>query len=129
MQLLNLLIKQNSYSTVETLKDALDDIDGIENKYGGATITAKIASQTTKIFIENDSSDEEKQKAIDEFNNISRGTKVNNWQELNTHKEKIYTYYEYIQFKRGIYKCTNVEYEKTTGRITRMEFEFTGKIQ
>lgn len=41
-------------------------------------------------------------------------------------------YYEYMQFKRGIFKCTNLEYSDVsttgTGRISKMDFEFTGEI-
>ena len=41
-------------------------------------------------------------------------------------------YYEYMQFKRGIFKCTNLEYSDEsstgTGRISKMDFEFTGTI-
>lgn len=38
-------------------------------------------------------------------------------------------YYEYIQFKKAIFKCTKVVYdEKATGRIIELDFEFTGNI-
>ena len=37
-------------------------------------------------------------------------------------------YYEYMQFKRGVFKCTNLEYDNNTGRVTKIDFEFTGKI-
>lgn len=41
-------------------------------------------------------------------------------------------YYEYMQFKRGIFKCTNLGYSDVsttgTGRVNRMDFEFTGEI-
>ena len=37
-------------------------------------------------------------------------------------------YYEYMQFKRGVFKCTNLEYDNNTGRVTKIDFKFTGKI-
>jgi len=37
-------------------------------------------------------------------------------------------YYEYMQFKRGIFKCTNVGYDETTGRVKKIDFIFTGNI-
>ena len=43
--------------------------------------------------------------------------------------EEVRKYYEYVQFKRAHFKCTNVEYNKKTGRIIKMEFEFTGKFE
>lgn len=44
-------------------------------------------------------------------------------------KEKIYTYYEYMQFKRAKFNCENTEYNPKTGRIIKMEFKFNGKIE
>lgn len=41
-------------------------------------------------------------------------------------------YYEYMQFKRGIFRCTNMEYDRGTGRtnrVTEIDFEFTGNIK
>lgn len=37
-------------------------------------------------------------------------------------------YYEYMQFKRGVFKCENLEYHSASGRVNKIEFEFTGKI-
>lgn len=37
-------------------------------------------------------------------------------------------YYEYMQFKRGVFKCTNLEYDSVTGRVIKIDFLFTGKI-
>lgn len=126
----NKLIKQKEYNTTTSLKNALDDIDKIEADYGGAVATAELASNITKIFIDsNSSTNEQKNKAIKEFNNISKGQKITYFSQLENHKEKIYTYYEYIQFKRGIFKCTGVDYDKNTGRIILMTFKFTGKLQ
>lgn len=36
-------------------------------------------------------------------------------------------YYEYVQFKRGIFKCTKVKYSPM-GRIVEMDFKFTGEF-
>lgn len=55
---------------------------------------------------------------------------MNNMLGINTaeNKEKVYTYYEFMQFKRANFECTGVEYNSGTGRIISMNFEFTGKI-
>lgn len=37
-------------------------------------------------------------------------------------------YYEYVQFKRANFNCTEVKYNEYTGRIEKMEFEYTGVI-
>lgn len=43
-------------------------------------------------------------------------------------KEDVCRYSEYKQFKRARFKCTNFEYDKSTGRVSKLEFEFTGEI-
>ncbi len=45
-------------------------------------------------------------------------------------KDKVYTYYEFMQFKRARFDCipAEVEYNNGTGRITKMGFKFTGKF-
>lgn len=38
-------------------------------------------------------------------------------------------YYEYMQFKRGIFECTELKYdESNSGRVQRISFRFTGNI-
>ncbi len=72
----------------------------------------------------------EQETAIKLWNNNAK-RKVKEYEELNTdsNKNAIYTYYEFIQFKRAIFKCTNVGYDDGTGRIISMSFEFTGKFK
>ena len=47
-------------------------------------------------------------------------------------KEHIYSYYEYMQFKRALFNSVSnaIKYddENGTGRIIQMKFEFTGKL-
>lgn len=40
-------------------------------------------------------------------------------------------YYEYYQFKKGIFKCesTDITYDQPTGRVSTIKFTFTGKIE
>ena len=49
--------------------------------------------------------------------------------KLITEEASIMKYYEYYQFKRGIFKCTNVSYDNITGRVSEIDFSFTGKIE
>ena len=75
--------------------------------------------------------EQDKEKAIKLWNNNAK-TKVTKYEELNTdyNRDAIYTYYEFIQFKRAIFECTNVGYDYgRTGRITSMKFKFTGKFK
>ncbi len=50
---------------------------------------------------------------------------------INTLKDKanVMKYYEYYQFKKGIFKCTNIEYDSTSNRVKTIDFKFTGNIQ
>lgn len=41
-----------------------------------------------------------------------------------TIKTDVYKYYEYTQFKRCIFKCTNMEYNNETSRIEKIEYKF-----
>ncbi len=133
------LIKLDDYEISNT-NNTFDDqirgtVDAIEGKYGQESATNLVIG-ITKIFISDTSSENKKKEAILSFNIAS--TKVTlptsnsvttNWNTLKTYKEDIYTYYEYVQFKRARFKCEKVEYNKETGRIVEMDFKFTGKIQ
>ena len=44
-------------------------------------------------------------------------------------RKEIYEYYEYTQFTKAKFKCTKMEYSPTTGRVTNLEFVFTGEIE
>ena len=48
-----------------------------------------------------------------------------------THGENIMKYYEYYQFKKGIFECTSTDitYDQPTGRVIGIRFTFTGKIE
>lgn len=59
----------------------------------------------------------------------SRNTKVQEEYDdiINTNGviyKDICTYYEYIQFKRAYFDCSDTKYNKNTGRIIEMTFEY-----
>lgn len=54
---------------------------------------------------------------------------MNKWNNINTNKEAVYQYYEYVQFKRAKFNCIGVIYDEQTGRIREMKFEFTEKFE
>lgn len=41
----------------------------------------------------------------------------------------MYKYYEYVQFKKAVFKCTKLNYDASTGKVNELRFEFTGKIE
>lgn len=64
-----------------------------------------------------------------DHNDLSKYREITGDEELTEDEKKdILKYYEFVQFKRAHFDCTNVEYNKNTGRVIKMEFKFNGKI-
>lgn len=61
------------------------------------------------------------------FNPPNNPTNVYNT-KIKSKQKEVNIYYEYIQFTRAHFDCTNVEYNPNTGRISYMEFKFNGTI-
>lgn len=113
-------------------------IDDLEKEYGADSLNA-LTTGLTKIFLDGNPSKEEKVQAIENFNSASRkiditirsnsDADVNTaWNTLQSYKSDIYSYYEYVQFKRLHFKCTKTDYDNKTGRIIEMDFESTGEF-
>lgn len=107
---------------VNQLNTILNEVNQIETIYGGADRASKIAKIIGKIYDTTNTNE-----AIEKFNAISE-FKVNNSNELNSEKNRVYSYYEYVQFKKAVFKCTKLTYDDVSGRVNEMKFEFTGKI-
>lgn len=114
--------KINQFTQLVTQKvtaiEEIADEDGLQNLVVGIS---NLFGKTNE---------QDKEKAIKLWNNNAK-TKVTKYEELNTdyNRDAIYTYYEFIQFKRAIFECKNVEYDDGTGRIISMSFDFTGKFK
>ena len=107
-----------------------NEIDRLENTYGQDSLT-NLTTNLTAIFISDRSQQSEKEKAVRDFNVASKKLDISSFDEIDedsTIREDVYKYYEYIQFKRAYFNCTNVKYNSKTGRIISMEFEATGKL-
>lgn len=146
----NLLIKDNKYTINEITNtfenDIKNTIDTLERVYGQDSLT-NLTTNLTKIFPEKEilkkyEQDKETYRnqitvLVKTFNEASRKIKIENPTDLDkvasqetkkTIREDVYTYYEYVQFKRAHFDCTNIEYDNNTGRITKMDFKFNGNI-
>ena len=131
------LIQSDSY-TVDAIENKFEkDISGIvanlEKTYGADSLSNLVTGRT-KIFIDDSSSEEKKQVAVDTFNIASKNKKADNFLQLRinsstNYRKNVYTYVEYIQFKRAKFDCDKVEYDPKTGRIIKMEFNFTGNFE
>lgn len=126
----NLLIKNSNEYTISSTVNTFDDIitkgTNIEKEYGSNV--SQISKLISSFFSEEVKNDTNKQEiAVKKFKALSRKN-VNNYNELLGCKNDIYIYYEYTQFKRGVFKCMNLTYDQPTGRVSSMEFTFSGKI-
>ncbi len=112
----------NEFTTKVTEKvtaiEKIADEDGLQNLVVGIS----------NLF--DKKSEQDQEKAIKLWNNNAK-IKVEKYKDLDTfaNKDAIYTYYEFIQFKRAIFECKNVKYDDGTGRIISMSFDFTGKFK
>ena len=130
------LITSNVYtqSNIEnTFKEKIQNpVDVLEGTYGRDVLT-NLTTSLTKIFIEDSGATvTEKKDAVDTFNKISTRVKATGWDDIkgtSTIRKDVYTYYEYVQFKRGRFDCEGIEYDPETGRVVKMTFHFTGKFQ
>lgn len=136
------LIRRSSYTISSTSNDFENrikgTIDNLEDEYDSDSLS-KLTTGLSKIFLDGSPSKEEKIEAIETFNSLSKKKSItlrsNNdadinsaWNELNGYKEDVYTYYEYIQFKRLHFDCTEANYNNQTGRIVEMTFTSNGKF-
>ena len=125
----NLLINSNEYtisSTVNTFDEIIAEGARIERTYGSNV--SQISKLISLLFSDEVKNDENKKaNAVKKFNSLSK-TKVTNYNVLLGYKNDIYKYYEYMQFKKGVFNCENLTYDNSTGRVNNMKFTFSGKI-
>lgn len=133
------LITQEKYSQSNTEnqfeKYISSKISTIEKNYG-TDVIQKLATSVSKIYVDENASYKTKMNAVLAYNSIKgkklsieKGSINQSIKEINKSKNDVYTYYEYMQFKRAYFNCESVEYSKKTGRITKMYFKFNGTIE
>lgn len=129
----NKLITNSTY-TIDGNKNIFESeiketIDNLESEYGKDSLT-NLSTNLTRIFIDSNSSTEQAE-AVNKFNSTSkkvRATKFSDIAKDSKIRNDVYKYYEYVQFKRARFNCTKTDYNKNTGRIIELDFEFTGKF-
>ncbi len=140
----NLLITKSSYTisektataTTNTFEaDVKGKIENLEDAYGQNSLT-NLTTNLTKIFVDSIRNADEEAKIVKNFNDASKVVKITSFSDIDktgpikgsTIRNDAYTYYEYVQFKRGHFDCKDIDYDSNTGRITKMIFEFNGKF-
>lgn len=134
----NLVYTQSD--TINKFGQINDFASETEQRYGGADSATRLAKSIDAIFLSDQQltqnrglglTDEESWKnAIKKFNSYSTKLTVNSKSTLFAEKERIYKYYEYVQFKRGKFNSISSElkYDSVTGRVYYMKFDFNGEI-
>lgn len=116
-------------------------MDNIERNFGSGTMTS-LTTNITKIF-PTTSSESNQNEAVINFKNICKTNTIKTlsgktfnvsdieWKDLEEDspiRNDVYTYYEYVQFKRAHFDCESVKYNENTGRIVYMKFVSNGKF-
>lgn len=111
---------------------------GIEKLYGNSDMAAKVAKNINsldykKVMANNNMTENlAKESVIADFNALT-GKNVTTYSDvteyIGNNSDAIYKYYEYYQFKKGIFECTNITYDSVSGRVSKIEFKFTGKLE
>lgn len=140
----------NNTSRTKNFIQVLNEANGIEAMYGdsndGATKVAKNLGNIEKTRAADNYYGKSfntlttlEKKALEErcvknFN-IASGESATTYAEVETYigsnqGEKMKKYWEYYQFKRGIFKAKGIQYDnEASGRVISLSFEFTGKIE
>lgn len=139
------------------LENSLDDlVESIESwavgECGDLTSANNIAKSMSSIALSKSQLDynlsyegmtyeESYQVALNTYNSLTNGTKYTTGDSiLSIYKDMIKNicdggndsilgYYEYYQFKKGVFECTGIGYDSDTGRVSSIEFTFTGEIE
>ena len=110
-------------------ENIIDTITNLENDWGGTDNATKIAKGYEAIFV-NPKSEEDKTNAVKKFNYLSSnnpGYSVTGYAQMTSEqKDNAFKCYEYMQFKRSVFKSASnsIKYDDATGRITNMAFNF-----
>ena len=107
----NSILIKTSYNQDNIKSELLNEIQRIEKKYEIKYIS-KLVSNISNVVDDNNGENKAKEilnKSTIKFNEVKDDTKK---------------YYQYTQFKKAYFNCTNRAYDQNTGRIVSMTFEF-----
>lgn len=124
-------------NAINTFKNLIDTANKIEEEFGGSDYASKISKNYDSIFLSPSQVEQEMKKgytesqvwdnAVKKYNSLTKNT-VATKDQLLKKNDSVLKYYEYMQFKRGVFKCRKLDYDNISGRVKTIEFEFTGKI-
>ena len=124
---------QDGQTTKNPLESIIKTATDLENDWGGSDNATKIAKGIKAIFLENTPTPPSENQKIDAVKkwNYSSSKKypltLEGYNKMNSdQKANAYKYYEYVQFKKAVFKSdsSSLKYDNVTGRITEMVFNF-----
>ena len=92
------------------LENIMKGMQSLENQYG-ANVLSKLVSDRDNLDIYGGNGSKDLKQVLGKI------------MEVPQNRNDILKYEQYIKFKRADFKCTNTEYNKSTGRITKLIFE------
>lgn len=121
-------LKYTQSAVSNAFLDILIETGKIETRYGGVDSATKIAKGFESMKALNDDAAIKKFKSY--CTNATTSSSITTKDDVLGERENAYAYWEYIQFKKGIFKFVSSpdEYDKTSGRIVKMTFQFTGNF-
>ena len=123
---------QAGQTTKNPFENIIKTATDLEKAWGGSDNATKIAKGIKAIFLDDTPTitDNQKKDAVKKWNYSSSKEypmTVAGYNAMNS-EQKIdaYKYYEYMQFKRSVFKSdsNSIKYDNETGRIIQMVFNF-----
>lgn len=114
----NWLFTKNTYTEDSNTSQFEQDIVSKVNEIEGNKMIQTLVLNINTILNKNDQSNASKK-----YYEITGKSEIDDKVE-----EDMLKYYEFVQFKRAHFNCTNIEYDKNNGRVIKMEFNFNGNI-
>lgn len=108
------LIK-SSYNEKNLERNLVSIVKNIEEKYNGTGSTNYISNLISNVSQVMDHEESAKKILPQDLSKYGGYSKI---------RQDVATYYEYSQLKKAYFDCTQTKYDKYTGRIVYMNFEF-----
>ena len=149
------IANRNSYFNQNTMEQSsvkndieqmINDAMQIELHYGSTDTASKLAKSIGSLILttsqieynKNARGMSEEQScllALADYNSIAKSNQKTKYSDMVkelvgiTGNMSIMKYYEYYQFKKGIFKCTKLSYDNVSNRVDEIEFTFTGNME
>lgn len=114
------------HDIIDVAERAMNTLPGVGNNTAKAN---KVAKDIERIFLDSSASDAQWTRSASLYNSYA-GTKISkddakkDFKKSGNYYKSACICYEYMQFKRCVFKCTGVQYE-SSGRVSQLDFEYS----